>query len=197
MAQKIKASIQDKHWFAERCGELLVREFRSNISVVFDEALDRHGKENTPENRTAVAQAYRTANPNHNLFSESKFEIFYEAGVSKNGEKWGDIVTYVAIDREVQLHKVRSKLTRQFTEGKILTLDVDPDIIKELLKSVVAIFKYGEKNVPAPTGDHHKEGPSGRDDDDEEDPLGSAFRDAEGQLEAVGIYEQEGEEEAS
>ncbi len=191
MGKKIKTTVEDKHWFAERCGELLVREFRANISLLIDEALDRHGKEDTSENRTAITQAYRTANPNHNLFAETKYETCYETGASKNRAKQGNIASYVAIDREVKLHRVRSELVRQFMEGEILALDAEPEIVKELLKSVVAIFKYGEKNAPAPQGDHHEDGPSKRDADSEKDELNSAFDMAEAALETVGIYEED------
>ena len=51
----MKSPKQDKQWFAERCGELLVMDLPANISIVIDEVIERHDLPNTSENRKVVS----------------------------------------------------------------------------------------------------------------------------------------------
>ena len=74
-----KTSKTDKEWFAERCGEILVKVFNHNISKVLDEAMLRH----PGVSRGEIVSAYRTANPNNNQYATKGIILFMNAVLKK------------------------------------------------------------------------------------------------------------------
>lgn len=152
-----KTRKKDKEWFAERCGELLVKVFTGNISLVIDEALERHELQNTSKNRQTLNKAYRTANPNNHQFSKKTYQPFYERGEAKNGTQKDIIFGYTAIDREQRLKSVRDAIAKIFTDtensvlkeiiGQIVTQNENAKIqVKIDIGKFIEIFKFGENN---------------------------------------------------
>ncbi len=127
---------KDKEWFAERCGELHVKVIKNHISIVIDEALERHNMQPTSQNRQDIYDAYKTANPRTSQYSKDTYDIFYERGAAKYTEENRRIMDYLAIDRELSIKAVRGAIVEEFIKGDISS--VDPKLLD--------IFKYGENN---------------------------------------------------
>ena len=132
----MKVSKKDREWFAERCGELHVKDIKNHISIVIDEALERHNMQPTSQNRQDIYDTYKTANPRTAQYAKDTYDVFYERGAAKFTEENRTILAYLEIDRELSIKAVRDAITE-----KILTSDissVDPKLLD--------IFKYGENN---------------------------------------------------
>lgn len=129
-----KTTKKEKEWFAERCGELLVKTFKKNISQVYDEAIEHHDLAANAENRKRIRDAYKTANPGGRQYAAKTYDPIYERGAAKNGEEKRRIFGYTAIDREVSLKAVRDAIVKAFESGDISSLD----------PKLIDIFKYGE-----------------------------------------------------
>lgn len=126
---------KDKKWFAERCGELLVKNFSANISIVIDEALQRYDLPNIPENRQTVKSAFRTANPNSAQYAAKTFDPYYEQGADKNGpgtEK-DRILGYTEIHRQLRLQQAQDAITNAIIKNKEIVLN----------PKLLDVFKYG------------------------------------------------------
>ena len=122
----MKTSKKEKEWFAERCGELLVVDFPSSISTVIDEALERHDLPNTPENRKAISDAYRTANPGNAKYAKTTYRPFYKRGKKKNKKSIAQNSTFLghlAIDRELSVRAVRDEIVTAYKTGKNCAID--------------------------------------------------------------------------
>ena len=119
-----KTSKTDKEWFAERCGEILVKVFKHHISKVLDEAMLRHP--GVP--RGEIESAYRTANPNNNQYATKRYHPFYERGAEKNNKESevaenNRVLGYLEIDRQINLQQVREAISKSFVEGPISVVD--------------------------------------------------------------------------
>lgn len=121
----LKTLRKDKEWFAQRCGELLVKLFPRNISVVLDDVLQRHEMENTSANRRILKEAYKTANPNRTQYAAKTYDPFYRLGAEKNdlGEERRRILGYLEIDRQISLKAVRDEIVEIFTGTEISSPD--------------------------------------------------------------------------
>ena len=116
----------DREWFAERCGELLVTDFPGNISIVIDEALERHDLPNTSENRKVISDAYRTANPGNAKYAKKTYHPFYKRGKKKNKKSIAQnstLLGHLAIDRELSIKAVRDEIVDAFKTGKNCAID--------------------------------------------------------------------------
>ena len=78
-----RISKTDKEWFAERCGEMLVKVFTHHISKVIDEAMLRH----PGVSRREIESAYRTANPNNSQYATKRYNSYYKHGAGKTTKK--------------------------------------------------------------------------------------------------------------
>ena len=121
----LKTSKKNKKWFAQRCGEMLLKVLPGNISIVLDDALEYHEMENTPENRRILKEAYKTANPNRTQYAAKTYDAFYQLGAEKNdlGEERRRILGYLEIDRQIGLHQVRDAIVKLFVNGDIFSLN--------------------------------------------------------------------------
>lgn len=119
---KFKASRKNKEWFAERCGELLVELFTHNISRVYDEVSEQHP--GVP--RKEFYSAFRTANPKSCQYAPKTYHCLYERGAEKNNLESTNnnkVLGYLEIDRQVNLHEVRTAITKAIVEGPIFVID--------------------------------------------------------------------------
>ena len=119
-----KSSKQDKEWFAERCGELLVKDFKHKFSEVVNEVM----LSNPGVPRKEIESAYRTANPNNKQYAARTYNPYYERGAKKNDK--GSNTTennrklgYLEIDRQAKLQQVREAISNSFIEGPISVVD--------------------------------------------------------------------------
>ena len=121
----LKTSKENKKWFAQRCGEMLLKVLPGNISIVLDDALEYHEMENTPENRCILKEAYKTANPNRTQYAAKTYDPFYQLGAEKNdlGEERRRILGYLEIDRQISLHAVRTAIAKAFVDEEISSLN--------------------------------------------------------------------------
>ncbi len=122
----MKTSKEDKQWFTERCGELLIMDIPGNISTVVDEALERHGLQNTPQNRKTVSDAYRTANPGNAKYAKKTYHPFYKRGKKKNKKSIAQNSTFLghlAIDREHSIKAVRDAIVNAYKTGENCAID--------------------------------------------------------------------------
>ena len=132
----MRTSKVQKQWFAERCGELHVKDIKNHISIVIEEALERHNMQPTSQNRQDIYDAYKTANPRTSQYAKDTYDIFYERGTAKYTEENRTISDYLTIDRELSLKAVRDAIVNKFLTSNISS--VDPKLLD--------IFKYGENN---------------------------------------------------
>ncbi len=122
----MKPTKKDREWFAERCGELLVTDFPGNISTVINEALERHGLPDTSENRKAISDAYRTANPGNAKYAKKTYHPFYKRGKKKNKKSIAQnstVLGHLAIDREHSIKAVRDEIVNAYKTGKNCAID--------------------------------------------------------------------------
>lgn len=165
---KFKASRKDKEWFAERCGELLVKAFRGNISKVYDEV----SKERPDVPRSEISSAFRTANPSHCQYAAKTYHALYERGAEKNNlesTNYNRALGYLEIDRQVKLQQVREAIADAIVEGPISVIDslgristIDPKLLDVFDKD------HELRETRNESGSH------GRDGDGELDELDSA-----------------------
>ncbi len=130
-----KASRKDKEWFAERCGELLVKVFANNISRVYDEVSRQHP--DVP--RKEFYSAFRTANPNNRQYAAKTYHCLYERGAEKNNLETTNnnrVLGYLEIDRQIRLQGVRAAIADAIIEGPISVIDslgristIDPKLL--------------------------------------------------------------------
>ena len=173
---KFKASRKLKEWFTERCGELLVKSFRSNISEVYDEVSKAHP--DVP--RKEFHPAFRTANPNSCQYAAKTYQVFYERGAEKNNLEtthYNRALGYLEIDRQIRLHEARKAITKSIVEGPIAVIDslgristIDPKLLD-------VFDKDHELRETRNEGGSH-----GRDGDGELDELDSAIKRARGDV---------------
>ena len=122
MWQDSKASKKLKEWFAERCGELLVKDFMSNISAVYDEVSEQHP--GVP--RKELHSAFRMSNPKSCQYAAKTYDELYERGAKKNNRNTTENHTtlgYLEIDRQVKLYQVRKAISDAIVEGPISVVD--------------------------------------------------------------------------
>ena len=186
-----KSSRKDKEWFAERCGELLVKDFKHKFSDVVDEVM----LSNPGVPRKEIESAYRTANPNNKQYAAKTYNPYYERGAEKNDKESNTTennrkLGYLEIDRQTKLQQVREAISNSFIEGPISVVDAN-GTISTINPKLLDIFDKNHELLE----NGNKNRSTGRDDAVKKDESTSAFRDAEGQLEAVGIYEPDGEGE--
>lgn len=132
---KFKASRKDKEWFAERCGELLVKVFTINISEVYDEVSKAHP--DVP--RKEFYSAFRTANPNSCQYAAKTYHCLYERGAEKNNLETTNnnrTLGYLEIDRQIRLQGVRKAIADAIIGGPISVIDsmgristIDPKLL--------------------------------------------------------------------
>ncbi|MDE0323135.1 MAG: hypothetical protein OXN27_04375 [Candidatus Poribacteria bacterium] len=132
---RFKASRKDKEWFAERCGELLVKAFSGNISEVYDEVSQQHP--DVP--RKEFYPAFRTANPNNCQYAAKTYHPLYERGAEKNNLETANYkraLGYLEIDRQIRLQGVRKAIADAIIEGPISVIDslgkistIDPKLL--------------------------------------------------------------------
>ena len=161
----MKSSKKDKEWFAERCGELLVKNFPANISDVIDETLDRYDMPNTPENRQIIKSAFRTANPNSAQYAVKTYDPFYERGADKNGpgtEK-DRILGYTEINRQLRLQQVQDAIVEAIINNK----EIVPN------PKWLDVFKYGGNY--GSQQNRNQNGPNTSDADEAIDELDSIY----------------------
>lgn len=130
-----KASRKDKEWFAERCGELLVKVFKRNISKVLDEV----SKEHPDVPRGEISSAFRTANPSNRQYAAKTYHTLYERGAEKNNLEITNnnrTLGYLEIDRQIRLQEVREAIANAIVEGPISVIDslgristIDPKLL--------------------------------------------------------------------
>ncbi len=162
---KMKSSTNDKKWFSERCGELLVKNFPANISFVIDEALERLDLPNTTENRQEIKSAFRTANPNSAQYAAKTYDPFYERGADKNGtgtEK-DRILGYTEINRQLRLQQVQDAIADAIINNK----EIVPN------PKWLDVFKYGGNY--GPQQNRNQSGPNTRNTDEAIDEFDSIF----------------------
>ena len=119
---RFKASRKLKEWFAERCGELLVKDFRNNTSDIYDEVLEQHP--GVP--RGEISSAFRTANPKSCQYAAQTYDVLYERGAEKNNLDTTEnnrTLGYLEIDRQVKLQQVRKAIADAIVEGPISVVD--------------------------------------------------------------------------
>ena len=167
---RFKASRKLKEWFAERCGELLVKFFTHNISAVYDEVLeDRPG---VP--RKELYSAFRTSNPRSCQYAAPTYDDLYERGAEKNNLESTNnnrVLGYLAIDRQIKLHEVRAAISKAIVEGPIFVIDslgristIDPKLLD--------IFDKDHELLDT----RNESGSNGRDGDGELNELDSAIK---------------------
>ena len=132
---RFKSSKKLKEWFAERCGELLVKFFPHNISAVYDEVSEQH----PAAPRDEIISAFRTANPKSCQYAEKTYDNVYERGAEKNNLESTNnnrVLGYLAIDRQIRLHEVRAAIAKAIVEGPISVIDslgristIDPKLL--------------------------------------------------------------------
>ena len=132
---KFRTSRKLKEWFAERCGELLVKVFESNISKVYDEV----SKEHPDVPRDEISSAFRTANPNGCQYASQTYDPLYEQGAEKNNLETTNnnrVLGYLEIDRQIKLQEVRAAIAEAIVEGPISVVDslgristIDPKLL--------------------------------------------------------------------
>ncbi len=146
----LTATKKDKDWFAERAGELILREVPDNIKLLMQETMQKHPGKSYDQ----VYEAYRTANPNHNLFSMSR-ETLYERGAAKNTAILLPLRSYMEKDRLISLHKVREAVTKEITNAKLIAVNnsgtittINPGILK-IYEEKHELSKTGNKSGTA------------------------------------------------
>lgn len=132
---RFKSSKKLKEWFAERCGELLVKFFTHNISCVYDEVSEQHP--DAP--RDEIISSFRTANPKSCQYAAPTYDELYERGAEKNNLESTNnnrVLGYLAIDRQIKLQEVRAAITKAIVEGPISVIDslgristIDPKLL--------------------------------------------------------------------
>ena len=133
MQQQIKPTAQDRKRFAERAGELLLKQIPENISTLMEETRRHHNLQDTAENRQALRQAYKTANPRYKNFAEKKYGEAYKRGEQKNriSDNPSDEITallgYLAIDKELSLKRIRDAIVQRFLNSET-TSPIPPDL---------------------------------------------------------------------
>lgn len=165
-----KASRKDKEWFAERCGELLVKVFANNISRVYDEVSQQHP--DVP--RKELYSAFRTANPSNRQYAAKTYHTLYERGAEKNNLETTNnnrTLGYLEIDRQIRLQEVRKAIADAIIEGPISVID-----------SLGRISTIDPKLLDVFDKDHelretrNESGSNGRDGDGELDEFDSAIK---------------------
>lgn len=173
---RFKSSRKLKEWFAERCGELLVKFFTHNISSVYDEVSEQHP--DAP--RDEIISAFRTANPNGCQYAAPTYDVLYERGAEKNNLESTNnnrVLGYLAIDRQIKLHEVRAAIANAIVEGPISVID-----------SLGRISTIDPKLLDVFDKDHelretrNESGSNGRDGDGELNELDSAIKRAQGDV---------------
>ena len=167
---RFRASKKLKEWFAERCGELLVKLFTQNISSVYDEVSEQYP--GVP--RKEFYSAFRTANPNGCQYAAKTYHPLYEQGAEKNNLETTDnnrTLGYLEIDRQVKLQQVREAIADAIIEGPISVID-----------SLGRISTIDPKLLDVFDKDHelretrNESGSNGRDGDGELNELDSAIK---------------------
>lgn len=167
---RFKASRKDKEWFAERCGELLVKAFSGNISEVYDEVSKQHP--DVP--RKEFYPAFRTANPNNCQYAAKTYHPLYERGAEKNNLETANYkraLGYLEIDRQIRLQGVRKAISDAIIEGPISVIDslgkistIDPKLL-DVFDKDHELFR-----------NRNESGSNGRDGDSKLDELDSAIK---------------------
>ena len=119
----MRTSKVQKQWFAERYGELHVKDIKNHISIVIEEALERHNMQPTSQNRQDIYDAYKTANPRTSQYAKDTYDVFYERGAAKFTEENRTILDYLAIDRELSVKAVRDEIVTAYKTGKNCAID--------------------------------------------------------------------------
>lgn len=161
----MKTPKKDKEWFAERCGELLVKNFPKNISDVIDEALQRYDLPDTTENRQTIKSAFRTANPNSAQYAAKTYDPFYEKGADKNGpgtEK-DRILGYTEINRQLRLQQAQDAVVEAIINNQEIVLN----------PKWLDVFKYGGNY--GSQQNRNQSGPNTSDADEAIDELDSIY----------------------
>lgn len=132
---RFRASKKLKEWFAERCGELLVKFFTHNISSVYDEVSEQYP--GVP--RKELYSAFRTSNPRSYQYAARTYDELYERGAEKNNLESTNnnrVLGYLAIDRQIKLQEVRVAIAKAIVEGPISVIDsfgristIDPKLL--------------------------------------------------------------------